>query len=52
MKVKETYKKIITGTLIFSFVFLSFGQVFASETTDAEDAAALKPTRRLTTFPN
>jgi hypothetical protein len=42
MKVKETYKKIITGTLIFSFVFLSFGQVFASETTDAEDAAALK----------
>jgi hypothetical protein len=29
MKAKDTYKKIITSTLIFSFVFLSFGEVFA-----------------------
>ncbi len=30
MKAKDIYKKIITGTLVFSFVFLPFGNVFAA----------------------
>lgn len=50
MSIQKTYKNIITSILVFSFVFLPFGEVFAAtpeETRAADDKAFRDNIRRI-----